>query len=215
MSVKESYRSNVSSDDEEGLCTSSSDHDDSSNESHDRSSTDAEYADDGGMYQNDDNDDMVINFNVGLQKLHINPISQTKKLGTSKIDKNPRNLTADQVQAMIAEKKLLPGPPPDNKRCSSNHWKDEIMFFLYDAETGAEFEYWFFCAKCHWVHNCILSDGNKTIREHANKHRNERPYEFNRIQLATLLANATTYGASNGKIPATDLVKHLPLPDKW
>lgn len=219
-----SYRTSSSNDDaEEGEYTSTSDHERGSNGSCDESTDDdsGDYYDWADMNQEeDDNDKMFTEFNFGLQELHINQglgatTSATERHTVSKINKNPQNLKVEQVQTMVAEGILVPGPPPEKKRCTSGHWKEEIIFFLFDAKTGKELEHWFYCAKCYWVHNCILRDGNKTIRDHAEKHRNERSYEFDRMQLANLLANATKFGASNGNIPITDFVKHLPFPNKW
>lgn len=130
-------------------------------------------------------------------------------------EKNPLNLRADQVLALIRERKLLPGPPPDTKRYSSKLWEEDIIFFLYDSKTGVEIKHWYCCAKCNWVHNCILGGGNKRIRDHVQKHKNEQPYSFDRIQLASLLANATKFGALNGNVSIEDFTKHLPLAEKW
>lgn len=132
-----------------------------------------------------------------------------------KINKNPLNLSAEQVQTMVLNGSLVIGPPPAKKHCTADHWKNEIMHFLFDSITGEELEHWYYCGKCYWVHNCILRDGNKTIREHADKHKDERRYEFTRMELANLLASATSFGTSNGTVPTQEFVKHLPFPNKW
>lgn len=165
------------------------------------------------------------NYNHNLQETRIvpsfptlniiDPNSETKKAPEKKFEKNPSYLKPDQVRDLITDGKLFLGPPPDGKRFSSNLWKEEIVFFLYDSENGVELKHWYYCAKCFWVHNRILRDGNKTIREHIQKHKNDRPYSFDRVQLAALLANATIFGASNGNVSVNDFVKHLPIPDKW
>lgn len=136
------------------------------------------------------------------------------KTQPKKKDKNPNNLTTSDVAALIKGGQLVTGLPPEKRRCTADHWGDS-MWFLYEKATGNELEHWYLCIKCCQLFNTVLADGTKGIRDHAQKHKLDGKYEFDRYELASLLTNATSFGATNGSASVEEITRKLPLPHKW
>lgn len=128
-----------------------------------------------------------------------------KNNGKTNTDKNPDGYTPHQVLSMIKDGSIIPGSPPKERNCSSDAWKNGIHF-LFTKETEnnpkREVKNWYYCSKCEWIYNGLLTKGTGYVNQHYKKHFTEIPYVFNHQQLAKLLANATASGKLHGSIGA-------------
>lgn len=132
--------------------------------------------------------------------------------------KNPGGYTSNQVLNMIKNGTIVAGPPPAERNCKSAAWANGIHF-LFTKKTAndpqKEVLNWYYCSKCDWIYNGLLTMGTGAVTGHYKKHLQDPPYIFNRDQLAKLLSAATAIGKANGTVSESVLIKILPKGDKW
>lgn len=135
-----------------------------------------------------------------------------------KATKNPNGYTHSEVLTMVKEGTLVPGSPPTGRNFRSDAWKNGVHF-LYTKATATEEKKevlnWYYCSKCDWIYNGVLTNGTGGVGHHYKKHLIDPPYMFDRHQLAKLLANATAFGRANGNTNESIFINILPRGDEW